>query len=88
MVIEIAEVTADTANPIQPNLAGTSDEETQLANYMQDIQKYVDSQLPLFVNGSLNTESDFDAFIEQMKRMGIEEAKAIKDAQFERYLGR
>lgn len=88
LVIEIAEVTADTANPIQPNLAGTSDEETQLANYMQDIQKYVDSQLPLFVNGSLNTESDFDAFIEQMKRMGIEEAKAIKDAQFERYLGR
>ena len=88
LVTEIADVTAPYANPIQPILAGTPDEETELANIMTDITKYVDSQLPLFVNGTLNTEDDFDAFIAQIERMGIAEAKAIKDAQFARWLAR
>ena len=55
---------------------------------MTDITKYVDSQLPLFVNGTLNTEGDFDAFIAQLEDMGILEAKEIKDAQFERWQNR
>ena len=55
---------------------------------MTDIKKYVDSQLPLFINGTLNTESDFDAFIAQLEKMGIKDAKAIKDAQFQRWQNR
>lgn len=69
-------------------MSGTVDEEIKLANLMTDIKKYVDSQLPLFVNGSLNTESDFDAFIAQLEKMGIKDAKAIKDAQFQRWQNR
>ena len=64
------------------------DEEIELANLMTDIKKYVDSQLPLFINGTLNTESDFDAFIAQLEKMGFKDAKAIKDAQFQRWQNR
>ena len=84
----IAANTADSVTPAQPVLAGTPEEETELANIMTDITKYVDSQLPLFVNGTLNTEGDFDAFIAQLEDMGILEAKEIKDAQFERWQNR
>ena len=76
------------STPVQPGLSGTVDEETELANLMADIQKYTDSQLPLFVNGTLNTEDDFDNFIAQMEKMGIGDAKAIKDAQFKRWQNR
>ena len=51
-------------------------------------RSHVDSQLPLFVNGTLNTEEDFDAFIAQLEDMGILEAKEIRDAQFERWQNR
>lgn len=87
-VTMIAANTADSVTPAQPVLAGTPEEETELANIMTDITKYVDSQLPLFVNGTLNTEGDFDAFIAQLEDMGILEAKEIKDAQFERWQNR
>lgn len=87
-VTMIAANTADSVAPVEPILSSTPEEETELANIMTDITKYVDSQLPLFVNGTLNTEEDFDAFIAQLEDMGILEAKAIKDAQFERWQNR
>ena len=87
-VMMIAANTADSVAPAQPLLSSTVDEEIELANLMTDIKKYVDSQLPLFINGTLNTESDFDAFIAQLEKMGIKDAKAIKDAQFQRWQNR
>ena len=87
-VTMIAANTADSVAPVEPILSSTPEEETELANIMTDITKYVDSQLPLFVNGTLNTEEDFDAFIAQLEDMGILEAKEIRDAQFERWQNR
>lgn len=88
-VMKIAQETADSVSlPILPGISATPEEETELANIMTDITKYVDSQLPLFVNGTLNTEEDFDAFIAQLEDMGILEAKEIRDAQFERWQNR
>ena len=88
-VMKIAQETADCVSlPILPGISATPEEETELANIMTDITKYVDSQLPLFVNGTLNTEEDFDAFIAQLEDMGILEAKEIRDAQFERWQNR
>lgn len=85
--VEIAEGIADTVMPPQPKLAPTVDEEIELANIMVDIDEYVKTSLAEFINGSKSLD-EFDDFIAQLEKMGIKDAKAIKDAQFARYMAR
>lgn len=74
--------------PQQPVLSGTEAEETELANIMTDINTYVNTSLDRFIVGEMDVEKDFDAFVQKIKEMGIDRAKEIQNAKFERWKAR
>ena len=65
----------------------TGDESTEYANIMSDIATYISENLTAFIIGS-KPMSDWDAFIAQVKTMGIDRAQQIKQAAFDRYMAR
>ena len=74
--------------PDNPILTGTEEENERVTAIMTDVNKYVNESIPKFVIGEWNTDGDFDAFIAQLQRMGIEEAIQIKEEQFKRWNSR
>lgn len=74
--------------PDTPIITGTDDENEIITAVMMDVNKYVEESIPKFVTGEWNTDSDFDSFIDQLRRMGIEDAIAIKETQFARWNSR
>ncbi len=100
MDIESWEATVDPALPgimkeceqyyyvTQPILVPTSEESNKLANIMTDIDKLVTTSYQQFICNQLNFNEDWDNFIKQMEKMGIEEAIKIKKAAFERWKAR
>lgn len=74
--------------PQQPMLSGTVEEETELATIMNDIDKYTSDSLIKFIVGELSVEDDFDDFLAQLEKMGIERAIEIQKAKFDRWLAR
>lgn len=69
------------------NLTFTTDEGTRKANIMSDIRTFVAENQVKFVTGQKSL-SEFDAFIEQVKKMGIEEVVAMYEEALERYNNR
>ena len=41
-----------------------------------------------FVTGAWNFDSDWDAYVKQMKEMRLDEYIAIKQTEYERFLGK
>lgn len=72
--------------PLQPALAPTLEESSDYSKIMADINKYVEEMQMNFITGRADLEGDFDKFISQLQKMKIEEAIAIKNAQYQRYL--
>ena len=81
-------LTPDIKYPDAPVLTGTDEENAVFSRIMADLNTYVNESIPMFIMGDWNTDGDFDAFITQLKDMGIEEAIEIKDAQFARWNSR
>lgn len=71
--------------PDSPVLTGTPDENDKITKIMADIYKFDAESLPKFVKGEWNTDKDFDAYIDQLMKMKIEDAIAIKQTQFDRW---
>lgn len=69
--------------PTQPMLTGTPDEEDTIASIMTDVGKLISESVAQFVAGERNFDSDWDTFIQQMKTFGIEDAIAIRKANYE-----
>lgn len=69
--------------PTQPMLTGTPDEEDTIASIMTDVGKLINESVAQFIAGELNFDSDWDTFIQQMKTFGIEDAIAIRKANYE-----
>lgn len=74
--------------PSAPILIGSADEEKQLADIMVNVNKYVIEMIPKFIEGSVSIDSGFDGFIAQLKKFKIEDAIAIKKAQYDRWNSR
>lgn len=71
--------------PLMPMLSGTSEEEQELSRIMLDITKYVDEMTVQFIMGKIDVADEFDAFIAQLEKMGIQRAIEINQAKFERW---
>jgi putative aldouronate transport system substrate-binding protein len=54
---------------------------------MGDIQTFVSESVLAFINGTKSFD-EYDAFIQQVKDMGVEEAVQIKQAALDRYNAR
>jgi putative aldouronate transport system substrate-binding protein len=74
--------------PQQPNLTGTEAEETELANIMTDIDKYVATSIDQFIIGQLNIEKDWPKFQAQLESMNIKRAIEIQNTKFDRWKNR
>ena len=54
---------------------------------MSKINNYAEEQVYSFIFGETSLEQ-FDAFVEQLKNLGIERACEIKQAAYDRYMAR
>jgi len=86
--VDVTNANAPYVRPQLPNLTGTFEEETELANIMGDINNYVTTSLAQFITGDLDIEAEWDNFIAQLETMGIERASEINAAKFARWLER
>ena len=77
----------DDAYTMPDNITLSAEEGTKQANLMSDINTYVVENQVLFITGQ-KPLSEFDAFINQVKSMGIEEVVAIYQAALDRYNAR
>lgn len=68
-------------------LAQTAEETEELNRIMTDINTYREEMTYLFITGQEPLEN-FDAFVEQIKSQGIEDAIQIKQDALDRYLAR
>lgn len=69
------------------NLALTEEEGSEYANIMGDINTYLSEYMVQFISGA-KPLSEIDAFMEQLKTMGIERAAEIYQAAYDRYQNR
>jgi len=77
----------DGAYLLPSNLTFTTDEGTRKANIMADLDVYCAETQAKFVTGE-KPMSEFDAYIEQLKSMGIEEVVQMYEKALERYNNR
>jgi putative aldouronate transport system substrate-binding protein len=67
-----------------PLVSQTAEESTKLASLLNDINTYYQEMFNKFVMG-VEPLSNFDKFVETIKKMGIEEVIKIKQAALDRY---
>lgn len=69
---------------LMPLVTPTKDESSKYASIMADINTYKDEMFHKFVMGAEPLDN-FDAYVQTLKSMGIEEALKIQQAALERY---
>lgn len=76
--------TQDSSWLVPDNISPTTDESTELAAIMTDINTYRDEMTLKFINGQ-EPMSGFDAFVAKIKSMNIDKAAELKTAAIKRY---
>ena len=85
---KFSDYTADSekyAADLMPALTPTTEEADQISAIKPDVDTYVTEARMNFVTGTWNFDSDWDAYVEQLKKMGIDDYVAIKQTQYDRY---
>jgi putative aldouronate transport system substrate-binding protein len=67
-----------------PRIASTAEEATRLAAIMNDVNVYTDEMLVKFVMGQVGLDQ-WDSYIAQVKKLGIDEALSLQRAALARY---
>ncbi len=76
--------TQDSSWLVPDNISHTSDESTELASIMTDINTYRDEMTLKFITGQ-EPIANFDTFVSTIKGMNIDRAIELKDAALTRY---
>lgn len=71
--------------PSFPRVLATKEETDSYTGIMADIDTYKDEMIIKFIQGREPLEN-FDKYVEAIKGMGIDDAIAIKQAQYDRYM--
>ena len=74
----------DTDKYALPSTTATAQESTEYAKIMNDVQTLDNEMVMKFIVGAEPIEN-FDKFVDQMKKLGIERAVALKQAAYDRY---
>jgi len=64
------------------------DEATRRAKLMTDIDTYTKECLIKFVKGEMNIETDWDAYVAQLEKLGLSEAVKLTQDAYDRYMAR
>lgn len=70
-----------------PQIIMTTDEKDKYTAIMGEIGTYVDEMYNNFIIGKVSLDK-FDEFVNEIKKLGIDEALGIKQAAYDRYLNR
>lgn len=73
---------------ILPPVGLTTEESSIYSGIMADITTYVSECNLKFIVGQMDLEKDWDGYVENVKKMKLEEARACKDAAYIRYQNR
>lgn len=79
--------TDNTVKYLMPQLSHDTDEASEYAGIYNEINKYVHESAYAFISGSKSLD-EFDAFVEQIKKMNIARAIEIKQKAYDNYLKR
>lgn len=66
------------------SLSYTADETTQMADIKSEIDEYVKESMARFTMGDLDVDADWDEYIANLEKMGIEDYLEIVDAAYQR----
>lgn len=83
--IRMAEMSQERRVPL---VSLTSDETMEYSGLMSDIETYVKEATMAFLLGDVDIDEGFDAYMEELKGMGIEDAIAIYEGALQRYNAR
>ena len=72
---------------IMPNVLPTSDEASEYASIMGEVETYVNEMFTKFVMG-IEPLDNYDTYMNNLKSLGVERAIALKQAQLDRYNAR
>ncbi len=75
---------SDTSLMIHPNLQYTADESAQIANIINECTTYHDEMVLKFILGTENIEEKFDSFVEEFKKMNIDQAVKLTQDSVDR----
>lgn len=78
-----AECTTD--HTIPTGVSMTAEENTEYAKIMSDITSLVEEKTNLFITGQLSLDTDYDAFIDQIKALNIDRAIELQQAALDRF---
>lgn len=67
-----------------PKILCTSDEASEMAEITNNVNTYRDNMILKFITG-IESFDNYDAFIEQMKKFGVERAIEIQQSAYKRY---
>ncbi len=70
---------------ILPNFMATADESAELSTTSTDMQKYVDQARVKFVTGKWDVDKNWNNYVSQMKKIGLDQWVKIKNKQYQRY---
>jgi putative aldouronate transport system substrate-binding protein len=82
-VIEYGEALLDQRVEPFPQVMATEEEQEILDRIQPDFQTYCDESVEKFITG-ITPMSEFDAFVEKLNEIGLQELLAVKQAQFDR----
>ncbi len=71
-----------------PTLSLTKDESVERSSIKTDIETFAKEQTTQMITGVLDVETNWDSYISTIQSMGIEDAIAITQAAYDRYLQR
>lgn len=71
-----------------PPVTLTAEEGTEYSRIMGDIKTYVEECTLKFVTNSMDLNTEWDSYIEQVQSMDIDRAKELKQAALDRYYAR
>ncbi|MFD1464962.1 ABC transporter substrate-binding protein [Lapidilactobacillus mulanensis] len=70
---------------ILPTFMSTPDESSQLSTITTDMNKYVEQARVKFVTGKWNIDDNWDQYISQLKKIGLDQWVKIRRQQYVRY---
>jgi len=78
----------DHAYELSDSITMTLDETTDYSARQSDINTYVTEQIPRFIIGELSVEDDWDAYVAEIKNIGIDKCLEHWQAAYDRYIAR
>lgn len=77
---------ADNSNAFEPLLWMTDDESAKLKQYTTDLATFKNEWRDKFITGQESIDAKFDWYVDQLKKMGVEEAAKVQQSAYERFI--